>query len=129
MTEHLSADEAAERIQPTDKLGMGLAMSQPPDLLTAMGRRTDWVDLRIYAGFLTVLTELYSHPNVHNLSVFFVQYKTIADRDTKRAAREKQNIDAQALTPGAVPPLQAKFPPRSYRRRRSPRYPGPRGRA
>ena len=71
MTEHLSADEAAERFLPTDKVGMGLAMSQPPDLLTAMGRRTDWVDLRIYAGFLTVLTELYSHPNVHNLSVFF----------------------------------------------------------
>jgi hypothetical protein len=43
---------------------------------------------------------------LNNLSVFFVQYKTIADRDTKRAAREKQNIDAQALTPGAAAPSQ-----------------------
>ena len=43
---------------------------------------------------------------LNNLSVFFVQYKTIADRDTKRAAREKQNIDAQNLTQGAVAPSQ-----------------------
>jgi hypothetical protein len=39
-----------------------------------------------------------------NVSVFFVQYKTVADRDAKRAARQRQNTDAQALTPGAQPP-------------------------
>jgi hypothetical protein len=40
----------------------------------------------------------------NNVSVYFVQYKTVADRDNKRTARQKQNTDAQALTPGAAAP-------------------------
>jgi len=47
---------------------------------------------------------------LNNLSVFFVQYKSIADRDAKRATRQKQNTDAQALTPGAAGPSQKSTP-------------------
>jgi hypothetical protein len=47
---------------------------------------------------------------LNNLSVFFVQYKSMADRDTKRATRQKQNSDAQALTPGAAGPSQKTTP-------------------
>ena len=58
-------------LRPADTIGMGLAISQPPAFLHALGRRTDWEDLRIHGGFLAVLTDLFNHPNVHFLSVFF----------------------------------------------------------
>ena len=44
---------------------------QPPAFLEALGRRTDWEDLRIGGALLTVLTDLFTHPNVHYLSGFF----------------------------------------------------------
>ena len=36
-----------------------------------MGKRTDWEELRIGGSLLTVLTDLFNHPNVHYLSGFF----------------------------------------------------------
>jgi acyl-CoA hydrolase len=71
MTEHLTADEAAARIQPADAVGMPLGPGQPPALLEAMGRRTDWEDLRLNGALLTVFTDLFTHPNVHYLSGFY----------------------------------------------------------
>jgi acyl-CoA hydrolase len=71
MTQHLSADEAAALLHPTDTLGMPLGPGQPPAFLEALGRRTDWEHLRIGGALLTVFTELFSHPNVHYLSGFF----------------------------------------------------------
>jgi acyl-CoA hydrolase len=70
-TATLDADAAAALLEPTDSIGMGLAISQPAAFLHALGRRTDWVDLRIHGGFLAVLTDLFTHPNVHFLSVFW----------------------------------------------------------
>ena len=70
-TATLDADSAAALVGATDSIGMGLAISQPATFLHALGRRTDWVDLRIHGGFLAVLTDLFTHPNVHFLSVFF----------------------------------------------------------
>ena len=69
--ERMTADEAAARLRPTDSLGMPLGPGQPPAFLEALGRRTDWEDLRIGGALLTVFTELFSHPNVHYLSGFF----------------------------------------------------------
>jgi len=71
MTKHLSADEAAALLHPTDSLGLPLGPGQPPAFLEALGRRTDWEHLRIGGALLTVFTELFSHPNVHYLSGFF----------------------------------------------------------
>jgi acyl-CoA hydrolase len=71
MTEHLTPDEAAALVRPRDTIGMPLGPGQPPALLEALGRRTDWEDLRIGGALLTVLTDLFSHPNVHYLSGFF----------------------------------------------------------
>ena len=71
MTEHLSADEAAARIHAVDAVGMPLGPGQPPGLLEAMGRRTDWEDLRINGALLSVFTDLFTHPNVHYLSGFY----------------------------------------------------------
>jgi acyl-CoA hydrolase len=64
-------DEAAALVRPVDTIGMPLGPGQPPAFLDALGRRTDWEELRIGGALLTVLTELFSHPNVHYLSGFF----------------------------------------------------------
>jgi acyl-CoA hydrolase len=71
VTEHLTADEAAARVHAVDAIGMPLGPGQPPALLEALGRRTDWEDLRINGALLTVLTDLFTHPNVHYLSGFY----------------------------------------------------------
>jgi acyl-CoA hydrolase len=69
--EKLTADDAAGRLLATDTLGIPLGPGQPPAFLEALGRRTDWEDLRIYGALLTVLSDVFSHPNVHYLSGFF----------------------------------------------------------
>jgi acyl-CoA hydrolase len=66
-----TADEAAALVGPKDTLGIPLGPGQPAAFLEALGRRTDWEDLRVYGALLTVLSELFSHPNVHYLSGFF----------------------------------------------------------
>lgn len=71
MTLRLTADDAAALLLPRDSLGMPLGPGQPPAFLEALGRRTDWEHLRIGGALLTVLTDLFSHPNVHYLSGFF----------------------------------------------------------
>jgi acyl-CoA hydrolase len=71
MTERLTADEAAARLNAVDAIGMPLGPGQPPALLEALGRRTDWQDLRIMGALLSVLTDLFTHPNVHYLSGFY----------------------------------------------------------
>jgi acyl-CoA hydrolase len=77
----VTADEAAAALRPVDSLGMPLGPGQPPALLEALGRRTDWEHLRIGGALLTVLTDLFSHPNVHYLSGFFGPLERIL-RDT-----------------------------------------------
>ena len=67
----LSVAEAAERVEATDTLGIPLGPGQPPALMEALGKRTDWEDLRVYGALLLVGTELFNHPKVHYLSGFF----------------------------------------------------------
>jgi acyl-CoA hydrolase len=71
VTQHLGADEAAALLLPVDSLAIPLGPGQPPAFLEALGRRTDWEHLRIGGALLTVLTDLFSHANVHYLSGFF----------------------------------------------------------
>jgi acyl-CoA hydrolase len=67
----VGADEAAALVRPDDTLGIPLGTGQPPAFLEALGRRTDWEELRIYGALLTVLSDVFSHPNVHYLSGFY----------------------------------------------------------
>jgi acyl-CoA hydrolase len=71
MTRHCSPDEAAAVLRPLDSLAIPLGPGQPPAFLEALGRRSDWEHLRIGGALLSVLTDLFSHPNVHYLSGFF----------------------------------------------------------
>jgi acyl-CoA hydrolase len=77
----LDAHEAAARLRPTDTLGIPLGPGQPVRFLEALGRRTDWEHLRVGGALLTVLTDLFAHPNVHYLSGFFGPLERIL-RDT-----------------------------------------------
>ena len=67
----LSAADAVAVFEPHDSLGLPLGPAQPAALLEAMGTRHDWEDLRIFGALITVLTDLFTHPNVHYLSGFF----------------------------------------------------------
>ena len=67
----LDADEAAAVVQAVDTIGIPLGPGQPAMFLEALGRRTDWQDLRLYGALLTVLSDVFSHPNVHYLSGFY----------------------------------------------------------
>jgi len=70
-TRTLTADEAAAELHPTDSLAIPLGPGQPPAFLEALGRRTDWEHLRVGGALLTVLSDLFTHPNVHYLSGFY----------------------------------------------------------
>ena len=67
----LSADAAAALLRPTDTLAIPLGPGQPPAFLEALGRRDDWVELRIGSALLLAWSEAYTHPHVHILSGFF----------------------------------------------------------
>jgi acyl-CoA hydrolase len=69
--ESLSPAAAAARFNRADTLGIPLGPGQPAALLQAMGERDDWEDLRVGGALLSVLTQLFGHPNVHYLSGFF----------------------------------------------------------
>ncbi|MGH9014049.1 MAG: acetyl-CoA hydrolase/transferase family protein [Acidimicrobiia bacterium] len=71
MAKVVAPDDAAAHVRPVDTVGIPLGPGQPPELLESLGRRTDWEDLRIYGALLTVLSDLFSHANVHYLSGFF----------------------------------------------------------
>src|SRR5688572_11927356 len=69
--ERLTADDAVARIRTRDTLAIPLGPGQPPAFIEALGGRKDWEELRIYGAMLTVLSEVFSHPNVHYLSGFY----------------------------------------------------------
>ncbi len=71
MSEELTAEQAAARLETADTLGMPLGPGQPPAFLRALGAREDWTDLRVYGALLAVGTELFSRAGVHYLSGFF----------------------------------------------------------
>jgi acyl-CoA hydrolase len=68
---NLTAQDAVGVFRPTDSLGLPLGPAQPAALLEAMGSRKDWEDLRVFGALVTVLSDLFTHPNVHYLSGFF----------------------------------------------------------
>ena len=67
----MSAVEAVDLFAPADTLGLPLGPAQPAALLEAMGTRRDWEDLKVFGALVTVLSDLFTHPNVHYLSGFF----------------------------------------------------------
>jgi acyl-CoA hydrolase len=114
VTTFLTPDEAAARLEPTDTLGLGLATGHPPAFLEALGRRTDWDELRVSGAFLAAFTELFSHPNVHYLSSFFGPLERIlrdsganigfAPADYRRFTRMLHDLHPRAVATAASRP-------------------------
>jgi acyl-CoA hydrolase len=71
LTQTVTPEEAAARLQPDDSLGIPLGTGQPGALLEALGQRQDWDGLRIYGALLFVYSPVFEHPGVHYLSGFF----------------------------------------------------------
>ncbi len=71
MASVVSAEDAAAAVRSVDTLGIPLGPGQPGAFLDALARRGDWEELRVGGALLTVLSELFSHPNVHYLSGFY----------------------------------------------------------
>src|ERR1044072_5003938 len=69
--EHLPPQQAVERFETTDTLGIPLGTGQPPELMAALGERDDWTDLRIYGALLLAWSEAFKHPTVRYLSGSF----------------------------------------------------------
>ena len=106
--------EAIELFRPTDSLGLPLGPAQPAGLLEAMGTRKDWEDLKVFGALVTVLTELFNHPNVHYLSGFFGPLERLlrdsganvgfAPADFRRFTPLLASIAPRVMATAAAPP-------------------------
>ncbi|HUV57798.1 MAG TPA: acetyl-CoA hydrolase/transferase C-terminal domain-containing protein [Acidimicrobiales bacterium] len=67
----LSAEDAAELIQPTDSIGFGIITGTPVAMLRALSQRSDWTDLRISGGLVLGAFDVFRHPNVHYRASFY----------------------------------------------------------
>lgn len=109
-----SADEAAAFLTPVDTLGLPLGTGQPVRFMEALGRRTDWEDLRVYSALLTVFTDVFSHPNVHYLSGFFGPLERLlraqkanlgfVPADFRRYIRLYAEVAPRVMATAAAPP-------------------------
>ena len=114
MAETLTPTEAADRLLPSDTLGIPLATGQPPGFMAALGERDDWEDLKVYGALLGVGTALFNHPNVHYLSGFFGPFEralrdaganiSFAAADFRRFAPLLEEQSPRVMATAASPP-------------------------
>ena len=80
--ERLSAEEAAARLNPDDRLGPAARTRPAAAFMAALGERDDWSDLQVYGALLSVGTELFNRPGVSYLSGFFGPFeRALRDAD------------------------------------------------
>ena len=110
----LSALDAVDVFRATDSLGLPLGPSQPAALLEAMGTRKDWEDLKVFGALVTVLSDVFTHPNVHYLSGFFGPLERLlrdsganigfAPADFRRFVSLLEAIAPRVMATAAAPP-------------------------
>lgn len=110
----LSAADAVAVFETRDTLGLPLGPAQPAALLETMGTRHDWEDLRIFGALITVLTDLFTHPNVHYLSGFFGPLERLlresganigfAPADFRRFVTLLDDLSPRVMATAAAPP-------------------------
>jgi len=110
----LAASDAVDLFETRDALGLPLGPAQPAALLEAMGARRDWEDLRIFGALVTVLSDVFMHPNVHYLSGFFGPLERLlrdsganigfAPADFRRFVSLLGAINPRVMATAAAPP-------------------------
>ena len=70
-TQHLSLEDAAALVRPTDALAIPLGPGQPTSFLHALAGRDSYDDLQIFGALLVDLYEVFLRPGVHYTSGFF----------------------------------------------------------
>jgi acyl-CoA hydrolase len=71
MTTTCTPEEAISFIRPIDRIGFGLGPANPDAFLTALGRRSDWVDLVLGGALLLNYYEVLTQPGVSYRCGFF----------------------------------------------------------
>jgi acyl-CoA hydrolase len=114
VSERLTPQQAAERLQSIDTLGIPLGTGQPGAFLEALGARDDWEELRVYGALLLVYSELFRHPGVHYLSGFFGPIEralrdgganiSFAPADFRRFAPLLEEQSPRVMAAAAAPP-------------------------
>jgi acyl-CoA hydrolase len=109
-----TADEAAALVRPTDDVGIPLGPGAPPRFLEALGRRTDWTELRLSGALLAALSDVFLHPNVHYLSGFFGPLERMlrdqganigfVPADFRRFTRLYAELSPRIMSTAAAPP-------------------------
>ncbi len=110
----LDADDAAALVRSADLLGLPLGPGQPVRFIEALGRRTDWRELKVYSALLTVLSDLFTHPGVHYLSGFFGPVERMlraqganlgfVPADFRRYTRLYAEVAPRVMATAAAPP-------------------------
>ena len=110
----MTPEDAAALLHPVDTIGMGLGPCHPQAFLEALGTRNDWENLRINGAFLGAFTDLFNHPNVHFLSLFWGPLERLlqasganigfAPADYRRFAPIIERARPRVMTTIATPP-------------------------
>ena len=109
-----TSDEAAALVRTTDNVGFPLGPGAPAQFLEALGRRTDWTDLRLSGALLAVFSDVFMHPNVHYLSGFFGPLERLlrdqganigfVPADFRRFTRLYAELSPRVMSTAAAPP-------------------------
>jgi len=109
-----TAENAADLLERTDRLGIPLGPGQPLGLLRALGRRDDWVELSVFGALLVELFPLFAHSGVHLRSGFFGPAEralraaghnvSFVPADFRRFKEIAEQFGARVVATAAAPP-------------------------
>ncbi len=110
----LGARQAAALVRARDTLAVPLGPGQPPALLSALGERLRFEDLRVFAALLIAPFPRFARPGVHLRSGFFgpVERALVAaghdiefvPSDFRRFARIARDLAPRVMATAATPP-------------------------
>ena len=99
-TQHLSLEDAAALVRPTDALAIPLGPGQPTSFLHALAGRDSYDDLQIFGALLVDLYEVFLRPGVHYTSGFF--------GPAERFLRDRRHVLKVVFDPRGEAPLKFK---------------------
>lgn len=109
-----TAEDAATKLERSDRLGIPLGPGQPIGLLRALGQRDDWTQLDVFGALLVDLFPVFAHPGVNLRSGFFGPAEralraaghnvSFVPADFRRFKEIAERFDARVVATAAAPP-------------------------